>query len=741
MAMTLFLPDPERSARVRLAAETSRILIARSRSLIHTSHSRCLPRLRGGAGLGPEPVGGWPRGAFGRLAAIVESSDDAIITKTRDGTITSWNGAATRIFGYDALEAIGRHITMLFPVECLAEEDELMARIARGDRVDHFETERLRKDGCRVAVSITLSPVRDQHGRIVEISHIARDITGRRSLDAARHKAEQQVRERDQQLAGDLAAMTLMQRVSMRLVRADDVSTLMNEMLDAAIEITGADMGTVQLLEGAALKIRAHRGFGSGFLGYFDETQERRIISATALGAGQRVIVEDVDGSPMLEGTAALDVMRSAGVRALQSTPLVSRTGRMLGLFSTQYRRPHHPAERDLRLLDVLARQAADLIERTQAENALACESETTRAFFASAAEGIVVVDRTGGIVRGNSRLAEMFGYAEGELVGQPVETLLPARFRASRGGHRANYFATPRARSMGVGLDLFGLRKDGVEFPVEISLSPIETAEGAFVMALITDISERRSLEQAARHREKLATLATLSAGIAHELNNPIGIISGRVELMLQEAVSKPLPRQTIEDLHVLHRNIQRVAAIAQGVLSFARHAPDETKLVDLNSVVDETLLLLGKPLAKDGVRATVSLDPGLAPIWGNANSLQQVLTNLLLNARDAMPRGGEVRIQTAVPPERPGCVRLVIADTGDGMAPEALTKIWEPFYTTKSSGTGLGLSVTQRIIREHDGAVDVQSTPDHGTTFTITLPVAHQERIAGGSVPPDPR
>ncbi|HXU88232.1 MAG TPA: PAS domain S-box protein [Methylomirabilota bacterium] len=681
--------------------------------------------------MAPEPVGGWPRGSFGRLAAIVQSSDDAIITKTPDGTITSWNSAATRIFGYDPLDAIGRHITMLFPVERLAEEDELMARIARADRVEHFETERLRKDGSRVAVSVTLSPVRDQHGRIVEISHIARDITGRRLLDAARHKAEQQVRERDQQLATELAAMTSMQRVSMRLVQAGDVSTLMNEMLDAAIEITGADTGTVQLFDGAALKIRAQRGFEAPFLAYFDEAEEGRIISATALGTGRRVIVDDVDRSPMLAGTAALDVMRSAGVRALQSTPLVSRAGRMLGVFSTQYRRPHHPAERDLRLLDVLARQAADLIERTQAENALASASETTRAFFESAAEGIVVVSRTGDIVRGNRRLAEMFGYAEGELVGQSVEILLPHRFRASHGGHRANYFASPRTRSMGVGLDLFGLRKDGVEFPVEIGLSPIETAEGAFVMALITDISERRSLEQAARHREKLATLATLSAGIAHELNNPIGIISTRIELMLQEAVSKPLPSQTIEDLHVLYRNIQRVAAIAKGVLTFARHAPDDTGLVDLNSVVDETLLLLGKPLAKDGVRATVSLDPRLAPVWGNANSLQQVLTNLLLNARDAMPRGGEVRIQTAVPPERPGCVRLVIADTGDGMTPEALTKIWEPFYTTKPSGTGLGLSVTQRIIREHDGAVDVQSIPGHGTTFTITLPVRSSDSV----------
>jgi PAS domain S-box-containing protein len=235
----------------------------------------------------------------------------------------------------------------------------------------------------------------------------------------------------------------------------------------------------------------------------------------------------------------------------------------------------------------------------------------------------------------------------------------------------------------------------------------------------------ELRAAHATLVHQEKMSSLGRLVAGIAHELNNPIGIISTRVELMLQDAAGQPLPAQVVEDLQVLRRNIQRVMAIAKGLLSFARHAPDESQAVDVNAVIVETVLLLGRPLGKDGVQVATALKPSLGAIWGNGNALQQVVTNLLLNARDAMPRGGEVRIVTEADPDRAGSLRLTIADTGDGMRPEALARIWEPFYTTKTSGTGLGLVMARRIIEEHGGTVDVRSEAGRGTTFTIVLPL----------------
>jgi PAS domain S-box-containing protein len=366
----------------------------------------------------------------------------------------------------------------------------------------------------------------------------------------------------------------------------------------------------------------------------------------------------------------------------------------------------------------------SDLTERKQVEVALSRSRARADALLETASEGVVIVDRKGRILSVNAKGEQMFCWPRWELVGQELDVLLPERLRHAHARHLAQYFADPKVRPMGRGLDLLARRRDGGEFPVEISLSYLETEDGRQAMAFITDITERLAVERAARQAERLAALGTMAAGIAHEINNPVGIMSSRIELMLMEAQERQLPEDLAEDLRVLHRNALRVVRITQSLLSFARESPADRQPVDLNRCVEDTLLLIDRQIGKGGVRVVTRLDPTRPVVLGHANALEQVVLNLVTNAREAVGAEGEISIESGFMPERPGWVRLKVSDTGPGIPPDVLPRVFEPFFTTKEQGTGLGLSVTYGIIRDHHGTIDVQSDPDRGTTFMLTFP-----------------
>jgi PAS domain S-box-containing protein len=364
-----------------------------------------------------------------------------------------------------------------------------------------------------------------------------------------------------------------------------------------------------------------------------------------------------------------------------------------------------------------------DITERQRALEALRRSEATARAIFENASEGILVVDAAGRIVSVNAKTEEMFRYERAALLGQPLEILLPERLRTRHVPQRAGFMAHPRTRPMGRGLDLTGRRSDGEEFPIEVSLSYIETDQGIQGLAFLSDITQRLAVERATRQAERLAAVGQLAAGIAHEVNNPVGIISSRIELMLIEAEENGLPQTVIDDLRVLHRHAMRVTDIAAKLLTFARETPAVRQPVDLNAAVIDALALVEKQLERTGVHVECRLAPSLPPVLGHANALQQIALNLLTNAGQALGDHGTIRVVTTAGEDR---VTLEITDDGPGIPPAVLAHVFDPFFTTKSSGTGLGLSVTYGIVQDHGGAIDVRSEPGHGATFTVTLPVA---------------
>ncbi|HSF06462.1 MAG TPA: ATP-binding protein [Methylomirabilota bacterium] len=350
------------------------------------------------------------------------------------------------------------------------------------------------------------------------------------------------------------------------------------------------------------------------------------------------------------------------------------------------------------------------------------------RSVVESLGEGLIALDREGRVTAWNQALETRYGVAAAEALGRPLFELNPAI--------KGEELVGPLERLLRGEIEEFALegmahqtlRRGPVRQNIRGRLLR-HNGQPAGAVLLIEDITGRLELERAARQADKLAALGTLAAGLAHELNNPIGIISSRIELMLLEADGQVLPAATREDLVVLRRHAQRVARIVQGLLSFARQSGRSRGPVDLNQVVDDTLLLVEKQAAKEGVMLARRLTPGLPPIQGDPTALEQVLMNLILNARDAVDGRGEILIETDLITGHPDQVRLMIRDTGPGIPAEVLPRIFDPFFTTKPSGTGLGLSISYGIVREHGGTVDVHSERGRGTTFVLSFPASPAE------------
>lgn len=370
--------------------------------------------------------------------------------------------------------------------------------------------------------------------------------------------------------------------------------------------------------------------------------------------------------------------------------------------------------------------------------------------YFKAASESLIMVDRKGHIVEVNPKTEQLFGYNQDELLGQPVELLLPKKVRALHRAHRKVYFTFPRTRPMGAGQNLAGRRKNGSEFPVEVNLTYAEKTErGDLVIAAVSDITERLALEEArqaealtsaaaaaaerlalereSRRLEAMTSLGTIAAGIAHDLNNPLQVIRSRTELLLES--SEMMSPEIIEDLGVVHRQAERAGRIVQEFLELSRQRVKIQSPIDINQVVERALLLIGEQMRGAGISTKTNLAKDLPAIVCDATSLDRVLINLLSNALDAMPQGGSVTIASGELSDRPGWLYLSVVDTGQGIAPEDLLKVFDLLYSTKTGGTGLGLWLSRRLVQDHNGTFEVHSTLGHGTTFTIWLPIEESE------------
>lgn len=344
---------------------------------------------------------------------------------------------------------------------------------------------------------------------------------------------------------------------------------------------------------------------------------------------------------------------------------------------------------------------------------------EIYRLAVESAPNAMVMADHAGRIVLVNTQTERLFGYNRKELIGKPVEILVPMRSRAKHKGYREGYTEKPETRSMGAGRDLFGVRKDGSEVPVEIGLNPIRTQSETFVLAAIVDITERRELQRRLSQNEALAAVGSMAAVVAHEIRNPLGSIVMAAKSLLRGGLDEG-ERDTVGK--VLSEETQRLNRTLQDFLQFARPRELKRETVDLNGTVKEIVdaLKADKDLVGK-VRIDLSLDKALPPFPHDADQIRQVLWNLALNAVQAMEGKGRMRISTKA---EPGQALFSVVDSGPGLDPRTVERLFDPFFTTKKKGTGLGLAIAKRIIQAHGGYINAENEPNTGARFTVRLP-----------------
>src|SRR5262245_8929761 len=361
---------------------------------------------------------------------------------------------------------------------------------------------------------------------------------------------------------------------------------------------------------------------------------------------------------------------------------------------------------------------------------------------LASAMDAIITVDESQEIVLFNAAAERMFRCSAKDALGESLDRFIPDRFRQAHREHIRVFGETNvTQRTMGKMRPLFGLRSDGEEFPIEASISQISADDHKLFTAIVRDISEKRRLEAQFLRAQRMESIGTLAGGIAHDMNNVLSPILTAVEL-LQIRFDDESSRRL---LNILHTNAVRGSEMVKQVLAFARGVEGEYITLQPTHLIKEIIKILSDTLPKN-IEITFSIAPDLWHVSGDATQLHQVLMNLCVNARDAMPHGGKLRIEAEnveidqhyarmnVESKTGKFVSVTVVDTGIGIAEKNLTKIFDPFFTTKEQGhgTGLGLSTVAGIVRSHGGFVNVYSEVGKGAQFKVYLPAIESARAA---------
>ncbi|HEY2388348.1 MAG TPA: PAS domain S-box protein [Candidatus Binatia bacterium] len=770
----------------------------------------------------------------GYLAAIVDCAHDAIISKDLNGIVRTFNAAAERLFGYRQSEVIGGPITVLLPPDRRDEESRILATLRRGERIDHFETVRVTKDGRRLDVSLSVSPVRDAAGNVVGAAKIVRDITERKRAAEALAAQREWFRVTlqsigDAVIASDpVGCVTFMNPVAERLTGwttaealgrpLTDVFRIINETSRAPVEnptekvmqtgtivglanhtiLVGRDGSEFPIADSAAPIFDDEQRILGVVLVFHDVTEQRRAEHTlaeqrewfeTTLGSiGDGVIATDDAGrvvfmNPVAErltgwrmgdvrGRGCDEVFRIVNeqTRAVVENPIVRvlEDGDVVGLANHTVLIAADGVERPIddsgapirdyngRIIGAVL-VFRDVTQRRRTERAFRDSEARLQGIIASATDAIITVDSTQRILVFNAAAEAIFGYAAPEMLGQPLDRLLPARVRDIH-HHDVEEFGHTGVsmRAMGGERVLTALRRNGEEFPIEAHISQIAVEGQTLYTVILRDVTRRK---QAEAEREELLAIADRAraeaegasrakdeflAMLGHELRNPLSAIRNALATASLDESRRgramEIARRQAEQLGRLIDDLLDVARITQGRIALRKER------VHLNEVLQRAVESTRSFVEESrGLQLTVMLAPELIRLDADPARLEQVFVNLLSNAAKYTDAGGHIEVRTV---RHGDDVAVHVRDSGMGIAPETLPRIWDLFTQAERTldraqgGLGVGLTVARRIVELHGGRIEAHSEGlKKGAEFVVTLPAlpATREEVRS-PVAPEP-
>lgn len=664
------------------------------------------------------------------LAAIVDSSDDAIISKDLNGVITSWNEGATRLFGFSAAEAMSRPMTMLIPPERAHEEPEILVRIGHGERIEHFETVRITKDGTRLDISATISPIRNDRGEIIGASKIARDITERRKAAEALADSERQYR-----LLFEESPLPrwIFDLETLRFLEVNKAAQAHYGYTEAEFfQMTIRDIRPVEDVSALEQDVAQARGNGSRSREWRHRRRDGSII---------HVIVSAHD-IPLRGRTARIVAVQDITERKSAETKLQTQLARLNLL--NQITRAIGERQDLQSIFQVVVRSLEDNLP---IDLCCMCLYEP--------ADHMLTVMRVG--VR-NAALATELALTEqakipidenglsrcvrGELVHEPdiLDVKFPFPQRLARAGLRSLVFAPLLVESKVFGV-FIGARhtprsfgSGECEFLKQLSEHTALAANQAQLYgALQRAYDDLRQTQQAIMQQERLRALGQMASGIAHDINNAITPAALYAESLLETEPN--LSVKAREQLDIIQRALDDVAQTVARMREFYRQREPQLQLaaVDLNQLVPQIIELsrarwYDMPQQRGIViELRIELAPKLPAIMGVESEIREALTNLVFNAVDAMPEGGTLTLRTrlladASPPQ----AAVEVVDTGVGMDADTCRRCLEPFFTTKGErGTGLGLAMVYGVVQRHSADIQIESAVGQGTTMRLSFAV----------------